>query len=243
MAADDTEITLGTGKLLGLFFILAAICGVFFAIGYSLGKTSAREQALNDRPAESGQIAASSVEPQTAKPSAAVKAAQTEPAPIATDIEAAKSEPDLTFYKAVKQNAPDTGASAVKPLASAKAPATGAEGVAAPGGQVPHEREGKLNEGGASESEPSAAKVETLPAATSPRGTSLVQVAAVSHEEDAAALAGALRKKGYGASVVNNPAGKDKLYHVVIGPFASLQDAEATKAKLLGDGYNAIVKR
>ena len=52
MASDDTEITLGMGKLLGLFFLLAAICGVFFSIGYSLGKSSGREQALNDQPAQ-----------------------------------------------------------------------------------------------------------------------------------------------------------------------------------------------
>ena len=52
MASDDTEITLGAGKLLGLFFLLAAICGVFFSIGYSLGKSSGHEQALNDQPAQ-----------------------------------------------------------------------------------------------------------------------------------------------------------------------------------------------
>src|SRR5690349_8130192 len=33
----DTEITLGTGKLLGLFFGLAMLCGVFFGLGYKLG--------------------------------------------------------------------------------------------------------------------------------------------------------------------------------------------------------------
>ena len=51
MDSEDTEITLGTGKLLGLFFLLVAVCGVFFAIGYSLGKSSAKEQALNDQAA------------------------------------------------------------------------------------------------------------------------------------------------------------------------------------------------
>ena len=50
MATEDSDITIGPGKLLGLFFMLVAICGVFFAIGYSLGKTSAREQAMNDKP-------------------------------------------------------------------------------------------------------------------------------------------------------------------------------------------------
>src|SRR6185437_8777981 len=36
----DTEITLSTGKLLGMFFALAIICGVFFTMGYLLGKST-----------------------------------------------------------------------------------------------------------------------------------------------------------------------------------------------------------
>ena len=252
MAADDTEITLGAGKLLGLFFILVAICGVFFAIGYSLGKTSAREQALNDRAAtDAGQVASTS-EPQASKPSAALKTAQTEPAPTVTEADAAKSGPDLTFYKAVKQNGPEpeTQTPAKTPTLT-KSPSTAVtkaaseQTVATPSSQdaqvtnarVPTPSEAKATEAQA------PVRPDSTPTAASSAGTFLVQVAAVSHEEDAAALAGALRKKSYGASVVNNPAGKDKLYHVVIGPFATLQDAEATKAKLQGDGYNPIVKR
>jgi DedD protein len=38
--AEDTEITLGTGKMLALFFGLVALCAVFFATGFSLGKNS-----------------------------------------------------------------------------------------------------------------------------------------------------------------------------------------------------------
>jgi DedD protein len=37
----DAEITLGTGKLLGIFFGLAVICAVFFTMGYMLGRGSA----------------------------------------------------------------------------------------------------------------------------------------------------------------------------------------------------------
>ena len=37
---QDTEITLSTGKLLGIFFALAVICGVFFTMGYLLGKST-----------------------------------------------------------------------------------------------------------------------------------------------------------------------------------------------------------
>ena len=36
----DTEITLSTGKLLGMFFALAIICAVFFTMGYLLGKST-----------------------------------------------------------------------------------------------------------------------------------------------------------------------------------------------------------
>lgn len=39
-SSQDTEITLGTGKLLVLFFGLVGICAVFFALGYSLGRKS-----------------------------------------------------------------------------------------------------------------------------------------------------------------------------------------------------------
>ncbi len=39
-ASEDTEITLGTGKMLALFFGLVALCAVFFAMGFSLGRTS-----------------------------------------------------------------------------------------------------------------------------------------------------------------------------------------------------------
>jgi len=39
-SSQDTEITLGTGKLLLLFFGLVGVCAVFFALGYSLGRKS-----------------------------------------------------------------------------------------------------------------------------------------------------------------------------------------------------------
>jgi DedD protein len=39
-SSQDTEITLGTAKLLGLFFGLVGVCAVFFALGYTLGRKS-----------------------------------------------------------------------------------------------------------------------------------------------------------------------------------------------------------
>ncbi len=83
--SEDTEITLGTGKMLLLFFGLVALCAVFFGMGYSLGKNSARP---NGDPLAANGV--SSVRP------TAVKA--NEPRPPS----------DLTFYKAVEQKDPNT---------------------------------------------------------------------------------------------------------------------------------------
>src|SRR5437660_1228697 len=38
--AADTEITLGTSKLLGIFFALVIVCSVFFTLGYLLGRST-----------------------------------------------------------------------------------------------------------------------------------------------------------------------------------------------------------
>src|SRR5580698_7514877 len=38
--STDTEITLGMKSLLGVFFGLVLICGVFFGFGYSLGHSN-----------------------------------------------------------------------------------------------------------------------------------------------------------------------------------------------------------
>jgi DedD protein len=80
--SEDTEITLGTGKLLVLFFGLVAVCALFFALGYSLGRRS-------DVPA----LAASpTVRAAPASRSAAVKSSQ-----------GTSAQPPMTFYKAVEQ--------------------------------------------------------------------------------------------------------------------------------------------
>lgn len=244
MATDDGDITLGPGRLLGLFFMLVAICGVFFAIGYSLGKTSAREQAMNDKPAVSASLGAPAVsESSASKPSAVIATASESQA-------GAKSEPDLTFYKAVKQTDPSVQ-SAVAGDTQLNSAKTKQDKAAEPQSQKntpPVEASSvkpsaPLTSG--TRSEPIAqAKADVKPmAAPAADGSYVVQIAAVSREEDAAALAGALRKKSYNVFVVNNPAAPDRLYHVQVGPFASLQDAEAMKVRLAGEGYNPIVKR
>jgi cell division septation protein DedD len=67
----------------------------------------------------------------------------------------------------------------------------------------------------------------------------MVQIAAVSHQEDADLLLSALRSHGYAVFVRQE---QDKLLHVQIGPFATRKEADAMRQRLLADGYNAIVK-
>ena len=79
------------------------------------------------------------------------------------------------------------------------------------------------------------------PTAPAPLNAYYVQVAAVSKAEDGEALVDALKKKQYPAFSTNTPT--DKLIHVQVGPYTDIKDAEAMRAKLVGDGYNPILKK
>jgi cell division septation protein DedD len=68
----------------------------------------------------------------------------------------------------------------------------------------------------------------------------MVQIAAVSHQEDADVLSAALRKHGYAVVEKREPA--DGLIHVRMGPFNSHDEADRWRQKLLSDGYNAMIQ-
>lgn len=74
-----------------------------------------------------------------------------------------------------------------------------------------------------------------------PQGAAwMVQIAAVSHPEDADVLVGALRRRGYAVAVRRDPT--DNLMHVQVGPFSSHDEASAMRQRLLNDGYNAVIQ-
>jgi cell division septation protein DedD len=95
---------------------------------------------------------------------------------------------------------------------------------------------------GAANSTSSGDASKTAADAAAVVGSYYVQVAAVSRQEDAVSLVEALKNKQYPAFSANNPA-TDKFFHVQVGPYADLKEAEAMKARLVGDGYNPIVKK
>ncbi len=211
-ASQDTEITLGTGRLLGLFFGLVVVCALFFGFGYTLGRGTSKQ---------SGSIVAQETTPgsinSTAKPGASGAA---QPAPARTgdctstgsDCSSAASSStqnaqtqDLSFYKSVEQK--DAPTQLEKPQDTAK--------------NVPPELK--------------------APAASTVGTGYMVQVAAVSKQEDADLLKNALQSKQYPVVVTSLP--NDKLFHVQVGPFADMKDAEAIKTRLTNDGYTPILKK
>ena len=81
----DTEITLGTGKMLALFFGLVILCAIFFGMGFTMGKNSVRSAPeLLPSPSTS------------ARTSAANRTATPAPAPEAQPAEQPQSAPATT---------------------------------------------------------------------------------------------------------------------------------------------------
>src|SRR5438045_861142 len=104
--AHDTEITLGTGRLLGLFFGLVVVCAVFFGLGYTLGRNS-----------------------NVAAPAPIVQGAAVAPAPVATGnkpapVKQAAAEPPVVVCAA--------GASCDEKPAAEAAPAAAEPSAADP---------------------------------------------------------------------------------------------------------------
>jgi DedD protein len=182
--SEDTEITLGTGKMLLLFFGLVALCAVFFAMGFSLGRNSVLKTAIADSA------------PPSPPPTTAVR-------PSAAKVTAAPSAPSSE----PKENVADSSSAASTENTSA------------------------TTSNGAASNEPTAPVLNGY----------YVQVAAVSKQEDADALVDALKRKQYPAFTANSP--PDKLFHVQVGPYTDIKDAEAMRAKLVSDGYNPILKK
>ena len=197
---QDTEITLGTGKLLGIFFALAIVCGLFFTMGYMLGKNTnagGHTEIVGSVPSGSSTAV---------KPAAGNKTPQTS---------AQTCPPDNPGCAATSATANSTDSST-----------TSTPDNSAPSAGKP--------------ADPSYSQSTSADPKASAAGSFIVQVAAVSKQEDAELLKTALQKKQYPVFIANSVG--DPLYHVQVGPFTDRKDAEAMKTKLAADGYMAIVK-
>ena len=221
---EDREISLGTTTIIGIFFALALLCAVFFGFGYSMGRRSAQTVAGSSggTPTSDG----NSAKPAPGSPASRAVAPSGENKEAADeDNGSAKSDSAASSTATVANVSRATPAT--KPQPSRVEPS--AEPTANPAIKP------------VSMPRPAASTVgPPTPVAIPGMGSAVVQVAAVSHQEDADVLMSALKKHGYNVAVRQEP--QDKLLHVQIGPFANKKDAEAMRQRLLTDGYNAIVK-
>jgi len=210
---QDREISLGTTTILGIFFALALLCAVFFGFGYSLGRRSAQPVA------GSAEVTAGA-ESNSPKPAPGSPIGQTAGKPSA-------DAPQSAIVPIDSPNTPAQDSQQTPDLTPVRAT------VSTVRADIPV---------GPSTNTPAkpAASVPVSAAAPSP-GSSVVQVAAMSHQEDADVVAVDLKRRGYTVAIRHEP--QDNLFHVQIGPFATHKEADAMRQHLQADGYNnAIVK-
>lgn len=238
----DTEFTLGLRSILGIFFGLVLICGVFFGFGYSLGRSNSVKPS-----------AAPLVNAQSTPGTAA-------PAPITTVVEqpsssntsdpydfnarsSAQTKPSGAVLQATPPAAPSgTSAQAagnLNPSLSGSSPAETAPTTPAATQQAAFPQTTPASYTIAHPTGPVQAPATASMAASS-ASRIMVQVAAISRPQDADVLISALQRRGFNATARREST--DNLLHIQIGPFATREQALATRAELLNDGYNAILK-
>jgi DedD protein len=214
-ATHDREISLGATTLLGIFLLLAVICAVFFGFGYTMGRRSAPLAATTGGSTEPVLKTTGTVKPAPGSVTTA-KSSRQDNKPHSGDSisDSQLPQPDQASAAGVEQPAAQQ-----KPQPSAK-PTTYSVQPTQPSPviSIPH---------------PSGAAVPVGPPA-------IVQVAAVSHQEDADTLLNALKRRGYEVAVRHEP--QDKLLHIQLGPYGTRKEADSMRQRLLADGYNAIVK-
>jgi cell division septation protein DedD len=210
-APRDVELTLGPAVLFAIVCALLLLCGLCFGVGYTSGRRSAAHLAVSAKEAAAGQTLAAQAASTLQKPAAkgVTPSAAAEAAPVAGT--------QANAAPATNAHAAESGAASTASEAGVR-PAIPAESGGSQWNSVPG--------------------IAVQPALAPGSGV-MVQVAAVSHLEDANVLMGALRKRGY--AVTARRATEDELIHVQVGPFASRADANAMSQRLLSDGYNAVV--
>ena len=195
------DMVLESRHLLGLFLGVVVICGVFFTLGFVMGRT----QYDSSVRASSATVPKAKAEP---APSAPVPAAANPAVPKASEWD---------FYRAGESKKTDDALKPAEPpkLETSKTPAASKPATVA----TPKKFQPPLM----------------------PRGAIVLQVAALTRESDALALADALQQKEHPAFVL--VPGTDSYYRVQVGPFADAKSAEVAKKALERDGFKAIVKR
>ncbi len=231
---ERSELTLGIGSLLGIFFGLVLLCGLFFGFGYTLGHGKSPVQHTNPSAATPAKSSATSTTSQL-NTSGAKPAAKQAVVPQAQTLNGTPANPGPQPTLAGQTGTQMGNQPGNQPGAQPRSPQTNAQqsATATPPAQQ------TANSGNGQQVFQNA--VPRAPSQTNSSGqTYMVQVAALSRPSDAQLLVSALQKRGFDAVARTNS--QDNLTHVQIGPFQTLAAANQVRARLISDGYNAILK-
>lgn len=228
------DVTLTNTTLLAMFFGLVIVCGVFFGFGYSLGGHKAVAQVPVKEFTSPRPIPQPTPQPSSPSSSQAAPVSTKAAAMPRSTIEPASPKPSAGVATSTSGSQPTQSAASLPAvIAPAKstsaATTTNRSDVSAAAKTKPV----------SSANAPSAAALSPADAAA-PGKTYMVQVAALAHPGDADILCNALRRKGY--NVIMASSKQDKLLHVQVGPFASMDAARTMRDKLTSDGYSPILK-
>ena len=217
------ERVLESRHVIGLFMLMLVFSGVFFALGYVMGRNQYDGQvraAGNPRATPDAFVAPKQDAPaKRSKNSSPPATATSAPPSDAPSDENSQPSSDWGFYNSGKV-APDDR---LRPATGNASPST-----------VPAIASNKTPSHTSNVSSKSASAVQA------PAGTYVLQVAALRKEADAHAIAASLLKKKFPAFVVSPTS--DKYFHVQVGPYSDAKSAEAAKKGLENAGFKAIVK-
>ncbi len=205
----EFELILGNRQLLSVFFIVVILLGVFFTMGYIVGRNSAPVIATDSGPNRKNDSKPLVVESASKVP---------EPPPTAAPKETAVQQPP----EPVKEPEPE------KPREKPKAEPVKAEP------EKPKETAKERRAEAKAKKEAATAKLEKAKSETgTPAGTYL-QLAATSQRE-AEIMVDVLRKKEFKATAAEVPE-KAGLFRVLVGPIAE-SAVNRTRTDLQGAGF------
>jgi DedD protein len=215
--------------LVGLFLGVVLLCGVFFTLGYVMGRTQ-----------YGGAVHAADVLNGSA-PSAPASS-KSKPAPAAKNGPApAPDNGGWDFYDN-KKSASDHLEPAAAPAAAPATPVT-KSATKAPA-TVPAVATKTTNTPPPAATKTVAAPTPKQPARFQPpaltKNSIVLQVAAVKLQRDALEMADAIQQKKFPSFVATSPA--DNFYHVQVGPYPDMAAAENAKRALEQLGFKPIIK-
>jgi len=212
--------------VIGLFLLMLLFSGVFFTLGYVMGRNQydgqVRAATTGSRTPDTVVSTKNNVTAKTPSPA--------EPAVNESDPATASNKSDWEFYNnnSPAKREPRLDA-APKSSNTPAAKSVNTPARVEPPTPAPVATPVTIT---AKSSKPVAA----VPASSS--STILLQVAAVSRQDDALSIASSLQKKRFPATVLAPQ--KDKFYRVQVGPYKDQKSAEAAKKALEGAGFKAF---